>query len=96
MFSPPSIAVRKDAGGCAKLIFSEKSYPTCESELPPSTEWLRSSGEAGNKGISISQAGAQASATDARGGSGVPLADLILKAWLGQGRAKGAKAGGKF
>lgn len=31
-----------------------------------------------------------------RGGSGVPLADLILKAWLGQGRAKGAKAGGKF
>lgn len=30
-----------------------------------------------------------------RGGSGV-LADLILKAWLGQGRAKGVKAGGKF
>lgn len=54
------------------------------------------SGEAGNKGIAIPQAGAQASAKDARGGSGVPLADLILKAWLGQGRAKGAKAGGKF
>lgn len=44
MFSPPSIAVRKDAGGCAKMIFSGKSYPACESELPPSTEWLRSVG----------------------------------------------------
>lgn len=42
MFSPPSIAVRKDAGGFAKLIFSGKSYLTCESELSPSKEWLRS------------------------------------------------------
>ena len=50
----------------------------------------------GIKEFSVPQAGALASAMDTRGGSGVPLADLILKAWLGQGRAKGAKASGKF
>lgn len=50
----------------------------------------------GIKEFSVPQAGALASAMDTRGGSRVPLADLILKAWLGQGRAKGAKASGKF
>lgn len=44
----------------------------------------------------IPLAGALASAMGARGGSGVLLADSILKVWLGHGGARGAKAGGKF